>query len=141
MHPVPPLFLALIILIILFLLVAIYYHISYYKHHPDTFIPTFPTEHSYSLYGLNTPPSHHGAGIEKIMAELDTYGTVQEGPLGKIGVISETLKRVADDYFNNELRPAIEIDTWIDNLSTRLHNIHLKLVEMKITAKNDFVFY
>ena len=51
------------------------------------------------------------------------------------------LDAISQNYFKNEIKPALEINRWIDNLQTRLDNIQLKLAEKNIKPADELVFY
>ena len=146
-------------LVIIILLLIIYY----YKDKFTVVLPIIPPEVPYSNYKLEYP----GSDVKTVLQEyVDTINnppaTISSSssspstispsivaPLPTSGNdanavaknIKQQLKGITEDYFKKGIKPAIEIDNWINNLNQRLTNIQLKLVELNIKPNQELVFY
>jgi len=151
-----------------FLTVFLLLCIIYYNKETDTFtIPTKNIAPENEYRGLEYPASDSSNSISSIFnrfitnlntptttnpnattttrattttlpSSLPTAGNTPETVIpylkGQLDIITKT-------YFNQGIKPAIEVDTWIKNLQERLSNIQLKMIELNITPNEELVFY
>lgn len=141
-------FLYIITIIIIFILLIIIY---YYK---DKFlVSTIPSAHLYQ--GLEYPTSNVSSLLNQYIQHINNPSTTIATPTSTsipISTPSTTTQSISDHlksqlkdineyYFNNGIKPAIEINFWIDNLQSRLDNVQLKLTESNIKPEQELLFY
>jgi hypothetical protein len=153
-------YILLVLIIIIFLLCIIFYN-----RKTETFnIPTknLATENKYQ--GLDYPASDSSNSISSIFNNFvsslnnppspsikntistnptttKSLQTVGNTPETVIPYLKEQLDIISKTYFNQGIKPAVEIDNWINNLQERLNNVQLKMIELNITPNEELVFY
>ena len=148
-------------LVIIILLTIIYY----YKDNFTVYIPIIAPTNAYSSYNL-AYPTDPNSDVEEI---LQSYARNINNPATSTTIASATtttsnplptalptagnnpqdvanyvqyqLDAITKKYFNSGIKPSIEIDNWINNLSVRLTNIQLKLVQLNVKPEKELVFY
>ena len=149
-------------LVIAILLIIIYY----YKDKFTVIIPTIPPAVSYSSYSLFYPASDPSLNVETILQSYASninnpatsttnasttrttspplptaLPTAGNNPQDIARYVQSQLDTITKNYFNTGIKPSIEIDNWINNLSERLTNIQLKLIELNVKPDKELVFY
>jgi len=91
---------------------------------------------------LNNPPSPSSTNIISTNPNtIKSLQTVGNTPETVIPYLKEQLDTISKTYFNQGIKPAVEIDNWINNLQERLNNVQLKMIELNITPNEELVFY
>ena len=144
-------------LVIIVILIVIYY----YKDKFTVQIPQIPAVNVYSSYNLEYPEPN--SSVENILgnfaaqinspAPTTTSAPIQPQPQPTalptggntqqdiVNYVKSQLDTITKNYFNKGIKPSIEIDNWISDLTDRLTNIQLKLVELNVKPQKELVFY
>ena len=112
-----------------------------YPTDPNTDISTILQSYASNINNPATSRTNASATTTTSKSLPTALPTAGNNPQDVANYNQSQLDTITRNYFNTGIKPAIEIDNWINNLSSRLTNIQLKLVQLNVKPDKELVFY